>query len=221
MGAGELVGIHVSGEPTDPPSTASSPHEGSVSLPGSSGDSVPNTPGSFRADRPRARNSERRDGFALMGSPMRQLREAERRAKKRECVVSPEVWALLAPHAEATVDADGFAKLRSLRKAGHNRAWREADRERAATLGRQREAALFFVERSVDAATRLAAYVPEPVQYRLRTAGMNWLADFRLASILFVRVLTLSHEGKDDNVASMVAKTQQVRAMKKGLRVEG
>ena len=224
MGAGELIAIHVAGNPpSTTTSSAASPPPSSVpdGSPAalaaaevtwahlSSGCGV-STPTSSRGDRPRSHNPERRDGFALMGTPMSQLRAAEKRAKERECVLSPEVWGLLAPHAEASVDEEGFAKLRGLRKAAHSRAWREADAERAASLNQRRDVALSFVERSPEAALRLAAYVPEPVQYRLRTAGMNWLADFRLASILFVRVLSLNHEGEHEVFDAVVAKTQQV-----------
>jgi len=200
MGAGDLVGIHVAGE--EKPNEASSGVDTAHSARGE------------RPPRPPA-TVERRDGFALMGTPMRQLREAEKRAGAGECVVAPEAWALLAGHADAILDADGFAKLKSLRRSAHSRTWRLTEAEKSSS---KREATLFYLERSAEAAARLAAYVPEPVQYRLRTAGMNWLADFRLASILFVRILSLSHEqtssfagpSSSAGVERMVARTQAV-----------
>jgi hypothetical protein len=38
----------------------------------------------------------RRDGVAVMGPPMTQVRKAEEKAGPGECVMSPELWALVA-----------------------------------------------------------------------------------------------------------------------------
>jgi len=188
MGAGDLIGVHVhgdtagdvdQGEPLSPPTAHRS---GSRAR-------APARPAGRGGGGALPRSAERRDGFALMGGPITQLRAAEKKAGDSEVVLSPECWALLAPHCDGAVDADGFARLRSVRKSAHSRMWKEAQAEATAV---SRDASMLWLERSAAVAARLAAYIPEPVQYRMRTAGMNWLADFRLATILFVRITTLS-----------------------------
>ena len=70
-----------------------------------------------------------------------------------------------------------------------------------------RERTLLALEQQAHVLPSLAPFVPEPVQYRLRKAGMNWLADFRLASIVFMRILTISHD-----TPQLLDKAQQVFA---------
>jgi hypothetical protein len=122
----------------------------------------------------------RRDGVAVMGAPITQLQKAEAKAGPGECVMSPELWALVAGQGvEAELDPEGFALLSTVRSPQTDALERPPTR---------RERALRAPELRLPGALRqLAAFNPEPVQHRLRVAGRNWLADFRVASVLFMR----------------------------------
>ncbi len=203
---------------------------------------------------------EPRDGFALLGAPMAQLKAAEKRAGAGQCVLSPEVWKLVrgSEGVDARLDPDGFAFLRvwnadtppppppfppparpglpplALPKAAGPKAVaatpprprplqiRSAAEYEAAALQQQylqlpkveltvRQRTLLQLEGQRSVMGALAPFVPEPVQYRLRKAGMNWLADFRLASIVFMRVLTISHD-----TPQLLEKAQLVFSLTRG-----
>ena len=143
-----------------------------------------------------------RDGFALMGEPFAQLKESEERAASGECVVPPTMWKLVEGAVEATVDADGYAALHPPFRATGGAPHRSA---RDNTI-----AALLAAQAAGDTKSwmrRVESHVPESVKYRLREAGKNWLAELRVASIVFMRILSINNDTPD-----VLNKTQHVFA---------
>ena len=53
----------------------------------------------------------RRDGVAVMGPPMTQVRKAEEKAGPGECVMSPELWALVLDDAILLPPLDNLGPL--------------------------------------------------------------------------------------------------------------
>ena len=163
MGVGELTALYVAG----------------YKKPGGEGKLLPS--GQVLGGMPE------RDGFAMMGSPMTQLKHAEEKAGSGECVLSPQLWALVKPHCTAAKeDADGFVFVAHVMTPPA--AW--ADGAPPRTL---RDQALNAPQLAA-CLRHISAFNPEPVQHRLKVAGKNWLADFRVVSIMFMRIKTVSHD---------------------------
>jgi hypothetical protein len=69
---------------------------------------------SYIANECSAQHVERRDGYALLGDPFTQLKAAEKKAGSGQCVLSPQLWALVSEcdaAVAAATDEDGFAFL--------------------------------------------------------------------------------------------------------------
>lgn len=108
----------------------------------------------------------------LSGEPLDQMGRAEERSSRGRLIVSDAAWRLLAPHAVAAVDADGFFEVKSLRSAAPQAA---------------RSAGAPAPDGIVEAAR---VYLPSALLRQLDAGHSAWLGEFREVTTVFLQIRT-------------------------------
>lgn len=112
------------------------------------------------------------------GDPLAQMSAAERQAQPGEIVLAPSAWALIYPWAEGEPLPTGFMRLARLSRP-------------------LPPVALPPVPLTPEAEQALRAYIPEAVLTRLDAFQVEWVAELRRISAIFVNLLGLRYAGSD------------------------
>lgn len=106
--------------------------------------------------------------FLLTGEALRQMGQAERRARPGELVLSDPAWRLIAAHASARETRQGYVILKSLRPCGPLRPSAPPP--------------------VPDSAAPLHCYLPDGLLVHLDSGPADWLGEFRRLSIMLVQL---------------------------------
>ena len=131
----------------------------------------------------------------LSGDPLDQMGRAEERSSRGRLIVAEQAWRLLAPHAVAAVDADGFFEVKSLRPSP------------ASPL----PTAAAFPDAGII--ERARAYLPAALLRQLDAGHGAWLGEFREVTTVFIEIRTRADAGNDQFARVQYAFREVQRAL--------
>jgi class 3 adenylate cyclase/tetratricopeptide (TPR) repeat protein len=128
--------------------------------------------------------------YLITGDPLRQLKQAQAQAEPGWTVLSPEAWSGVAAHGQSQGLPAGYQRLQ----------WVKAVPAPAPALS---------PVLSPQAQERLKAYIPGAILSRLEAGHREWLAEYRLVTLLFIKLPKLSDADSLEQAQTMIQAVQQ------------